>query len=104
MISSPPLARPAPRTVPRELAPVERREPVPVPGSLDDDFGRNPVARAYRRGAPDRHAESSSLPGRLLLFGLVLPGLLFLVAGPIGWILLAMTVLGLLLALPALAM
>ena len=47
--------------------------------------------------------KSSSLAGRLLLFGLVLPGLLFLVAGPIGWILLAMTVLGLLVALPALA-
>ena len=56
MISSPPVSRPVPLTPPREHAPLERREPVHVAGSLDDDFGRNPVARAYRRGAPDRHA------------------------------------------------
>jgi hypothetical protein len=104
MFSSPSLTRPAPRPQPRELAPVRRSEPVHVPGSLEDDFGRNPVARAYRRGAPDRDAASSSLAGRALLFGVVLPALIFLVAGPIGWILLAVAVLGLLLALPALAM
>jgi hypothetical protein len=82
---------------PRATRPEPRAEPPeprsqPSRSTLDPDaladLARNPVARAHQRDLPDRASGSASLAGRALLFGLVLPGLVFLAASPIGWVLL----------------
>jgi hypothetical protein len=59
-----------------------------------DSIQANPVARAHAR-AGARGSESEQRPlGRVLLWVVVIPAIVFLVSNPVGWVVLFLLVLG----------
>jgi hypothetical protein len=83
-----PIAAPAP------AAPAAPARPARPPLDLADLAG-NPVAAAHSRRAsrPDRDIDTGRL-GRILVFAVVVPTILFLVSNPVGWLLLLLACIG----------
>ena len=55
----------------------------------DPDISGNPVARAHARAARDSRPEPEGADhplGRALVFLVVIPGIVFLVSNPVGWL------------------
>ena len=81
-----------PRSPEAREAHAEAPRPEPLP-SYDTLVG-NPVARAHaRRGGVSSAADGSPI-GRILLWTVAIPAMIFLVSNPLGWLILFLMCLG----------
>ncbi len=84
----------ATRPMSPEATEAHAEAPWPEPLPSYDPLAGNPVARAHaRRGGASSAAEGSPI-GRILLWTIAIPAMIFLVSNPLGWLLLFLMCLG----------
>ena len=80
------VARGSPRPIPK----LRGRQPLPS----YDPLAGNPVARAHARRGGASSAAAGSPIGRILLWTVAIPAIVFLVSNPLGWLILFLMCLG----------
>ena len=81
--------RPLPAEPPEQVQPQPQPQPQPFAG-----LEGNPVARAHARARVRTASDEESPVGRMLVWLVVIPAIVFLVSNPVGWLVLFLLVLG----------